>query len=103
MSQNREWTVAAFSGCAARPVVKQAWRVVRARRRASVHPVRARAPRFVCGGDDYLFILFYGSCKVCATISPAAALAAAGRRGDLRAAARHALHVLLTRALCPWR
>ena len=48
-----------------------------ARRRASVHPVRARAPRFVCGGDDYLFILFDGSCKVCATTSPAAALAAA--------------------------
>ena len=50
---------------------------MRARRRASVHPVRARAPRFVCGGDDYLFILFDGSCKVCATTSPAAALAAA--------------------------
>jgi hypothetical protein len=39
--------------------------------------VRARAARFVCGGDDYLFILFDGSCKVCATTSPAAALAAA--------------------------
>ena len=50
---------------------------MRARRRASLHPVRARAPRFVCGGDDYLFILFDGSCKVCATTSPAAALAAA--------------------------
>jgi hypothetical protein len=46
-------------------------------RRTSVHHVRARTPRFASGGDDYLFILFDGSCKVCATTSPAAALAAA--------------------------
>ena len=57
-SQNQEWPFAEVSGCASSPVVKQAWRVV-------------------CGGDDYLFILFDGSCKVCATTSPAAALAAA--------------------------
>ena len=48
-----------------------------AQRRASVHLVRARTPLFVCGGDDYLFILIVGSCKVSATTSPAAALAAA--------------------------
>ena len=43
----------------------------------SVHHVRALASSFVSGGDDYLFILFDGSCKVYATTSPAAALAAA--------------------------
>ena len=43
----------------------------------NVHPVRACSQPFVCGGDDYLFVLFDGSCKVRATSSPAAALAAA--------------------------
>ena len=43
----------------------------------SVHHVRALASSFVCGGDDYLFILFDGSSQVRATTSPATALAAA--------------------------
>ena len=46
--------------------------------RASVHHVRARTPRFACGGDDYLyFVLFHGSFQVRAIASPATALAAA--------------------------
>ena len=45
--------------------------------RASVHHVRARTPRFACGGDDYLFILLDGVSKVRAIASPATALAAA--------------------------
>ena len=43
----------------------------------SVHHVRARTPPFVYGGDDYLFVLFDGSCEVRAITSPAGALAAA--------------------------
>jgi peptidoglycan/LPS O-acetylase OafA/YrhL len=45
--------------------------------RASVHHVRARTPRFVCGGDDYLFILFDGISQVRAIPPPAPATAAA--------------------------
>ena len=39
--------------------------------------MRALASSFVSGGDDYLFLLFDGSCQVRATTSPATALAAA--------------------------
>ena len=43
-----------------------------------MHHVRARTPRFACGGDDYLyFVLFHGSFQVRAIASPATALAAA--------------------------
>jgi hypothetical protein len=44
-------------------------------RRASVHHVRARTPRFASGGDDYLFISLVGGCKVRAIASPATPLA----------------------------
>ena len=45
--------------------------------RASVHHVRARTPRFACGGDDYLYsVLFHGSFQVRTIASPATALAA---------------------------
>ena len=43
----------------------------------SVHHVRALASSFVCGGDDYLFVLVVGSSQVRATTSLATALAAA--------------------------
>ena len=43
----------------------------------SVHHVRALTPSFVSGGDDYLFLLADGSCKVRATSSPATTLASA--------------------------
>ena len=39
--------------------------------------MRALTPSFVSGGDDYLFLLVDGSCKVRVTSSPVAALAAA--------------------------
>ena len=39
--------------------------------------MRARTPRFACGGDDYLFILFDGISPVRAIPPPAAATAAA--------------------------
>ena len=68
----------------------------------SVHPVRALTSSFVCGGDDYLFILFDGNSQVRATPSPAAALAAAAAAiaALLPSASVHAL--LLTHALRPW-
>ena len=68
--------------------MKQAWRVVCVAA-WSVHHVRALASSFVSGGDDYLFLLFDGSCMVRATTSPATALAAAAayRRRNHRAAA----------------
>ena len=43
----------------------------------NVHPVRACSQPFVCGGDDYLFILFDGSFQVRAVVSPVASLAGA--------------------------
>ena len=43
----------------------------------SVYHVHALTPFFVSGGDDYLFLLIDGSCKVRATSSPVVALAAA--------------------------
>ena len=39
--------------------------------------MRARTPRFACGGVDYLFILFDGISPVRAILPPAAATAAA--------------------------
>ena len=42
-----------------------------------MHHVRARTPRFACGGDDYLFILFDGISQVRAIPPPAPATAAA--------------------------
>jgi hypothetical protein len=87
-SQNRECPFAAVSGFAACPVVKRALRVVCVAA-WSMHHVRALASSFVSGGDDYLFLLFDGSCMVRATTSPATALAAAAayRRRNHRAAA----------------
>ena len=71
--------------------------------RASVHHVRARTPRFVCGGDDYLFILFDGISQVRAIPPPALATAAATAAiAAPRSCCRHERAVLLTRALHPW-
>ena len=42
-----------------------------------MYHVRARTPRFACGGDDYLFILLDGISQVRAIASPVTALAAA--------------------------
>lgn len=72
-----------------------------AQRRASVHPVRARTPLFVCGGDDYLFILIVGSCKVSANTSPAAALAAAAAAICVPPLGMAARALLLTHGLRP--
>ena len=74
-SQIREWPFPGVSRCAACSVVKQAWRVVCVAA-WSVHHVRALASSFVCGGDDYLFVLIIGSSQVRATSSLATALAA---------------------------
>jgi hypothetical protein len=64
--------------------------------------VRALTSSFVCGGDDYLLILFDGNSHVRAITSPAAALAAAAAAiaALLPWESVHAL--LLTHALRPW-
>jgi hypothetical protein len=72
----------------------------------SVHHVRARMPPFVCGGDDYLFVLFDGSSQVRAIASPASAIAAAAAAIAALLPLSHHVHALalLTHAchLCPW-
>ena len=68
----------------------------------SVHHVRALASSFVCGGDDYLFVLIVGSSQVRAIASPAAAAAAAAAIAALLLLSACACSVLLTHALCPW-
>ena len=76
------------------------------RRRVSAHHVRARTPRFACGGDDYLFILFDGISQVRAISPPAPArLPQRPPQSPRRAAAvgmSHERAVLLTRAQRPW-
>jgi hypothetical protein len=64
--------------------------------------VRALASSFVSGGDDYLFLLFDGSCKVRATTSPATALAAAAAAIVALLCSQHAHALLLMRAFRPW-
>ena len=88
-SQNQEWPFAEVSGCASSPVVKQAWRVVCGGARACIPCALARRALCVAATTTSSFsstgavqgVRHHLACR----------RPRRRRRGDLRAAARHAL------------